>query len=75
MIYLRIRELAQAKGWTLTKVQRETKLPLTTTRRYWYNSRSGLERDSGTLREVNLTTLKTIAALLDVRPGDLLTEN
>lgn len=75
MICLRVRELAQAQGLTLATVQREAKLPLTTARRYWYNSRSGLERDSGTLREVNLLVLKSIASLLGVRPGDLLCEN
>lgn len=45
---------------------------MSTTRRYWYNSRSGLARDAGTLTEVNLATLGAIAALLDVQPGELL---
>ena len=54
------------------QAQREAKLSVTTARRYWYNSRSGLARDAGTLTEVNLTTLGAIAALLNVTPGELL---
>jgi hypothetical protein len=72
MISLRIRELAEAQGFTLSYVQREAKLPMSTVRRYWWSSRTGLERDAGTLREVNLLTLQAIAEFLDVSPGDLL---
>lgn len=74
MIRLRIKEVAEAQGMSLAAVQREAKLPISTTRRYWYNSRSGLERDSGTLREINLSVLTAIARLLGVQPGDLLAE-
>jgi len=45
---------------------------VTTARRYWYNSRTGLAKDAGTLTEVNLETLGVIAATLRVRVGDLL---
>lgn len=74
MPHLRVRELAQARGFTLATLQREAKLPVSTARRYWYNSRTGLARDAGTLTEVNLFTLGAIAALLEVRPGELLAE-
>jgi hypothetical protein len=47
---------------------------VSTARRYWYNSRTGLARDAGTLTEVNLFILGVIAELLEVRPGELLTE-
>src|SRR5215211_2023283 len=72
MIRLRVRELAEARGLTLSTVQREAKLPVSTARRYWWSSRTGLRRDSGTLREVNLLTLQAIADFLGVPPGDLL---
>lgn len=75
MAHLRIKELAEARGLNLTTVQRETKIPVSTVRRYWYSSRTGRSCDAGTLREVNLKALSTIATLLDVRPGDLLSEN
>jgi hypothetical protein len=68
---LRVRELAEARGLTLASFQREAKLPVSTARRYWYNSRTGLPGDAGTLSEVSLFTLGVIAALLEVRPGDL----
>jgi hypothetical protein len=71
---LRIKDLAEGRGLTLSTIQREAKLPITTARRYWYSSRSGLARDAGTLSEVNLDTLGKIAALLKVCPGDLLAD-
>lgn len=74
MIRLQVKELAEARGFTLSVLQREAKLPVSTARRYWWSSRTGLQRDAGTLNEVNLFTLGAIAVLLGVRPGDLLTE-
>ena len=47
---------------------------MSTVRRYWYNSRTGLERDAGTLREVNLDVLGAIAGVLGVEAGALLVE-
>jgi DNA-binding Xre family transcriptional regulator len=71
-VSLRVREVAERQGLRLAQVQREARLSVTTARRYWYNSRSGLARDAGTLTEVNLETLGMIAALLKVQPGELL---
>jgi hypothetical protein len=71
---LRVKEVAERQGICLAQMQREAKLPVTTARRYWYNSRTGLERDAGTLTEVNLFTLGAIATLLGVRTGDLLVD-
>ena len=72
MVRLRIKVLAEQQGLRLSHVQREAKLSVSTARRYWYNSASGQARDAGTLREVNLQTLGTIATLLGVSPGELL---
>lgn len=71
-VSLRVKEVAERRGLRLAQVQREARLSVTTARRYWYNSRSGLARDAGTLTEVNLATLGAIATLLDVPPGELL---
>jgi hypothetical protein len=73
-VRLRVKEEAERQGLCLSRLQREAKLSVTTARRYWYNSRSGLARDTGTLTEVNLTTLSAIAAFLRVPPGDLLAD-
>lgn len=72
MLSLRIREIAEARGLNLALVQREAKLPMSTARRYWWSSRSGLARDAGTLTEINLFTLAAIASFLGVKPGELL---
>jgi hypothetical protein len=74
MIRLRVKELAEARGMSLSVMQREAKLPVSTARRYWWSSRTGLQRDAGTLNEVNLLTLSAIATLLRVRPGELLSD-
>ena len=75
MVRLRVKELAEHRGMRLAHVQRGADLSLRSVRRYWYSSRSGLERDAGTLQEVNLAALARIAAFLGVPPGDLLSEN
>lgn len=49
-------------------------LPMTTARRYWYGSKTGLARDAGSLRQVNLEILEQIASLLRVQPSELLAE-
>jgi len=74
IVRLRVKEEAERQGLCLAQVQREAKLFVTTARRYWYNSRTGLAKDAGTLSEVSLATLGEIAALLKVRPGDLLVD-
>jgi hypothetical protein len=71
-VSLRVKELAESQGLRLAQLQREARLSVTTARRYWYSSRSGLARDAGTLSEVNLAALGAIAALLQVAPGELL---
>ncbi len=71
-VRLRVKEVAEGQGLCLSHIQREAKLAVTTARRYWYNSRTGLAKDAGTLSEVNLETLGMIAATLKVRVGDLL---
>lgn len=72
MVRLCIRDVAQRQGLRLAHIQREARLSVTTARRYWYNSRTGLARDAGTLTEVNLAALGAIAALLKVQPGELM---
>jgi hypothetical protein len=72
IVRLRVKEVAERQGIRLAHLQREAKLAVTTARRYWYNSRTGLARDAGTLSEVNLETLGVIAETLKVRVGDLL---
>lgn len=74
-IRLRVKEEAERQGLCLAQLQREAKLSVTTARRYWHNSRSGLARDAGTLTEINLSTLALIAQLLRVHPGELLVED
>lgn len=72
MVQLRIKEVALAKKWTLSRLQRAADLPMSTARRYWHSSKSGLARDAGTLSSVGLEELGRIAHLLGVEPGELL---
>jgi hypothetical protein len=75
MVRLRIREIAQARGLSLSQFQRAADLPMTTARRYWHGSRTGRAQDAGTLRDVDLERLGMIAILLRVRAGDLIQDN
>lgn len=72
MAYLRIKEHADSRGVSLGQLQRDLNLPISTLRRYWWSSLSGLERDGGTLNCVKLPILKAIADYMGVRPGDLI---
>ena len=57
VVRLRVKEVAESQGFRLAHIQPEAKLPVTTARRYWYNSRTGLAKDAGTLSEVSLATV------------------
>lgn len=59
-----IREVAEARGLNMSQLQRKTGLTSGMIRRYWYNRTS----------QVSLPALGIIAQLLEVRPGDLLTD-
>jgi len=64
---LRLREIAEARGFNISQLQRQTGLDMGMIRRYWYN-----EGRKGPLTEVNLIALDKIAQVLGVKPGDLL---
>jgi transcriptional regulator with XRE-family HTH domain len=64
MLWLRIRELASARGMSLAQLQRRAGLSVSTARRYWHNE----------VRSVSLDALADIARVLQVSPGDLLAD-
>jgi DNA-binding Xre family transcriptional regulator len=72
MIRLRINEVAKQRGVSISKLQLDCRMSLSTLRRYFHSSRTGMRKHAGTLREVNLATLATIASALKVEPGELL---
>ena len=72
MLELRIQEIASEQGVTIAKLQRETQIPHSTVRRYFYSSRSGLERDRGTLEDIKLSYIERIAQVLQVQPATLI---
>lgn len=73
MARLRVRELAERRGLKISDVARESKLNIALVRRYWYNTASGTP-DGEALNEVRLSALDKLAALLEVKPGDLIAE-
>jgi hypothetical protein len=75
MVQLRIKEVAQAQQWNLSRFQRAADLPMSTARRYWHSSKTGLARDSGTLQAVGLEELSRIARILNVPVYELLAED
>jgi transcriptional regulator with XRE-family HTH domain len=71
MARLRLRELAEARGYNMSSLSRESKLTINMVRRYWYNTANGL-MDGPPLSEVSLPALDALAAVLGVEPGDLI---
>ena len=71
MIRLRVRELAEQRGFNLGQFQRAASLPMTSARRVWFSSTEG--RVNGPpLRHIDLELLERLADFLGVEPGDLL---
>lgn len=61
MTKLRLQEIAQLQGLTISQIQRRTGLTMTMVRRYWYNQ----------TRTVSLDAIDVLSILLNVPPGDL----
>jgi transcriptional regulator with XRE-family HTH domain len=74
MARLRLRQIAEARGFTMSSLSRESKLTLNMVRRYWYNTANGLE-NGPSLTEVSLPALDVLAGILGVEPGDLIERN
>jgi hypothetical protein len=74
MEQLNIRAVAEFKGITLADISRECKMDMSTTRRYYYNSKSGSPTGNDPLDSYRRDVLDTIAAFLQVDWRDLFTE-
>jgi transcriptional regulator with XRE-family HTH domain len=62
VVKIRLQELAEAQGFTISQVQRRSGLTMTLVRRYWRNETTS----------VTLEALDVLSNLLHVAPGDLL---
>lgn len=71
MARLRLRQLAEARGYNMSSLSRDSRLTITMVRRYWYNTSNGLE-DGPALTEVSLPALDALADVLGVQPGELI---
>ena len=70
MIRLRIRQIAEAKGFSLATFQREAKLPVTNARRLWFSTSDGLA-DGPPLKSAAFDQLEDVARFLGVGFSDL----
>lgn len=61
-VRLRVRELAEARGWNISQLQLRAGLSMGAARRYWYSETSA----------VDLRVLAQIAESLGVAPSELL---
>ena len=71
MARMRLRQVAEARGHTISSLSRESRLTLNMVRRYWYNTANGLETGPA-LREVSLPALDSLADVLGIEPGALI---
>lgn len=62
MITIRLKELAEARGLNQSQVQRRTGVTMGLVRRYWFNE----------TKEIKLSSLDKLCALLDCEPGELI---
>jgi hypothetical protein len=71
MAKLNVRTLAEAKGWNISQLQKESKVTMPTARRYWYGTKDG--KSSGDpLQVVDLHVLTSIAEALGVGLHDVI---
>lgn len=71
MARIRLRELAENKGLSISRLQIESRLSMGTVRRYWYNTTDGSEHGSR-LKMINLDVLDTFARVLNTTPDSLI---
>lgn len=70
-IRLRVRELAEARGFNISSLQREARIPMSTARRVWYSTSDGSEQGPP-LKMVNLDLIDQLSRFFEVFPGELL---
>jgi hypothetical protein len=73
-VTLRVRELAEAQGHTISSLQRQANITMSAARRYWYGSRDGTDGGPA-LTELDLRVLGSIAGVLGVGIRDVLSED
>lgn len=71
---LRVREVAEQKGFNMSQLARRADIAMGTVRRYWYST-SGGKADGAPLREIDMVVLQAIAHVLNVTIADLIVED
>lgn len=62
MAYIALKEIAESKGYTISRTQRETGITMGKVRRYWYSEVRGPDIDD----------FEILADLFGVEPGDFI---
>jgi len=70
MAKLRVREIAEARGLNMARLQIRAGVGMPSVRRYWYGTRDGSAAGEP-LKEVDLAVLQAIAQALGVEARDL----
>ena len=68
-VRLRVRELGEQHGLTLSRFQLEARLPMSTARRFWYSTSDG-SAHGAPLKQINLDVLDVVAQFFGLAPGD-----
>jgi len=71
---LKVRALAEAKGWNISQLQKESRVTMPSVRRYWYGTKDG-KAVGEPLRVVDLIVLASIARALGVRTAELIDDD
>lgn len=69
MLKLRVKELAEARGWTLKDFQRELYLTNTSARRLWFSSADAAP--GGRLNHIDLAIVEKLMDVFDVSLNEM----
>jgi transcriptional regulator with XRE-family HTH domain len=73
MVTTRIKEIAEARGMSLSQLQRRADVSMGAMRKYWHNSAEG-KAGGKPLAVLDLEVLGKVAGVLEVRVLELLVE-
>ena len=71
MIRMRVRQLAEGKGYNLSTFQRAAQLPMTTCRRVWFSTSDG-SVNGEPLKTLSFDVLEQLADFFEVEVCDLM---
>ncbi len=71
-IRIKVRAIAEKRGFNISSFQREAKIPMSTARRLWYSTRDG-KNDGPPLQYINLETIEYLVNFFQITLEEIFT--